>query len=174
MHVCARVPRAPPGRAGTVVMVALVIMQPEVQQSVLFFSLEVPQIQFKNRVPDIPVVCRDEYAQCKTVRNTVETSQVQGMVVGVPVNCSDSSSSSPSAWSNCAQDLGDSCGCGYVPCDHAAAVPAVRLVHERSASVSVHRQSVVCSCSTETGFHFANCAEDRRNPTGACAVLGVW
>ena len=74
-----------------------------------------PQIQFKNRVPDIPVVCRDEYAQCKTVQYTVETSQLQGIVVDVPVNCSDSSSSSLLAWSNCAEDLGDSCGCGYVP-----------------------------------------------------------
>ena len=29
------------------------------------------------------------------------------------------------------------------PCDHAAGVPAVPLVHERSASDSVHRQSCV-------------------------------
>ena len=83
---------------------ALVIMQPEFQQSFLFLFLEVPQIQFKNRVLEIPVVCRDEYTQGKTAQNTVQTSQVQGMVVGVPVKCSDS----------CAEDFGDSCGCGYV------------------------------------------------------------
>ena len=39
-------------------MVDPVIMQPEFQESVLFFSLEVPQIQFMIRVLDIPVVFR--------------------------------------------------------------------------------------------------------------------
>ena len=37
----------------------------------------VPQIQFNDRVVDFPVVCRDGYAQCKTVQQTVEISQVQ-------------------------------------------------------------------------------------------------
>ena len=50
--------------------------------------LEVPQIQFNNRVLDVPVVCRDGYAQRETVQNTVETSQVQDMVYG-PLNRSD-------------------------------------------------------------------------------------
>ena len=82
VYVCARVPRAPPGRAKTVVMVGWlwtlpVIMQPEFQQSFLFIFLKVPQIRFLIRAPDIPVVCRDGYAQCITVQNTVEISQVQ-------------------------------------------------------------------------------------------------
>ena len=46
------------------------------------------QIQFNYRVLDVPVVCRDGYAQRKTVQNTVETSQVQDMVYG-PLNRSD-------------------------------------------------------------------------------------
>ena len=75
---------------------APVITQLEFQQSFLFMFLEVPQIQFNFRVPDIPVVRRDGYAQRQTEQNT---SQVQGMVVG-----SDSSSSSPSAWANCAEN----------------------------------------------------------------------
>ena len=39
-----------------VVVDAPVIMQLEFQQSFLFMFLEVPQIQFKMKVPDIPVV----------------------------------------------------------------------------------------------------------------------
>ena len=35
---------------------APVIMQPKFEQSFLFMFLEVPQIQFKIKVPDIPVV----------------------------------------------------------------------------------------------------------------------
>ena len=62
---------------------ALVIMQVEFQQSVLFMFLDALQIQFNSRVPHIPVVCR-------------------GVVVGVLVNCR--SSSSPSAWANCAEN----------------------------------------------------------------------
>ena len=64
---------------------APVIMQLKFQQSFSFIFQEVPQIQFNSRVPHLPVVCR-------------------GVVVGVPVNCSDISSSSTSAWTNCAEN----------------------------------------------------------------------
>ena len=64
---------------------APVFVQLEFQQSFLFVFLDVPEIRFNFRVPHIPVVCR-------------------GVVVDVPVNCSDSSSSSPSAWANCAEN----------------------------------------------------------------------
>ena len=63
---------------------APVIMQLKFQQSFSFMFLDVPQILFMIRARDIPVVCR-------------------GMVVGVPVNCSNSSSSSTSASANCAE-----------------------------------------------------------------------
>ena len=56
LHFRALVRRAPPGCSGTMVMVVPVIMQPEFQQSFLFFPLKVPQIQFMIRVLDIPVV----------------------------------------------------------------------------------------------------------------------
>ena len=36
-----------------------------------------PQVQFFARVLDIPAACRDWYAQCKTVQQTMEISQVQ-------------------------------------------------------------------------------------------------
>ena len=53
-------------------------MQLEFQQSFLFmFFWTCLRFSFNSRVPHISVVCR-------------------GVVVGVPVNCSDSSSSSPS------------------------------------------------------------------------------
>ena len=45
-------------------------MQPEFQQSFLFMFLKVPQIQFMIRVPDIPVACRDGYAQCQALQKT--------------------------------------------------------------------------------------------------------
>ena len=41
-----------------VVAAAPVLMQLEFQQSFLFMILEVPQIQFNLRVPDVPVACR--------------------------------------------------------------------------------------------------------------------
>ena len=63
-----------------------VIMQPEFQQSFLFVFLEMPQIQFMIKVPDIPVVCSDGYAQCKTVQNTGDsTVYFLGVVVNAPV-----------------------------------------------------------------------------------------
>ena len=80
--LAAVVPRIQEQNVAVVVGYALVIMQFKFQQSFLFMFLHVC-LRF---VPDIPVVCRDGYAQCKTAQNTVETSQVQGMVVGVPVN----------------------------------------------------------------------------------------
>ena len=44
--------------SGAVVVKAVaVIMQLEFQQSFLFMSLEVHQIQFNFRVPDVPVAC---------------------------------------------------------------------------------------------------------------------
>ena len=51
-------------------------MQHEFEQSLSLVTV-VPQIQFNDRVVDFPVVCRDGYAQCKTVQQTVEISQVQ-------------------------------------------------------------------------------------------------
>ena len=50
------------------------IMQLKFQQSFEFFV--VPQIQFFARVLDIPAACRDWHAQCKTVQQTLEISQV--------------------------------------------------------------------------------------------------
>ena len=62
---------------GGVVVDVPVIMQPAFHQSFLFMFVKVPRIHFMIRVPEIPVACSDWYAQCKTVRNTVEISQVQ-------------------------------------------------------------------------------------------------
>ena len=53
------------------------IMQLVFQQSKM---MVVPRIQFFARVLDIPTACRDWYAQCKTVQQTVEISQVQFFV----------------------------------------------------------------------------------------------
>ena len=58
------------------------------------------------------------------------------------------------------------------PYDHAAQVPAVRVVREREgAPDSVHRQSArPSSCDAEMCAYSANCAENRRD--SADAVLG--
>ena len=62
--LAALVPRLQEQIVAVVVVDATVIMQPKFEQSFLFMFLEVPQIQFKIEVPDIPVVCRDGYGQC--------------------------------------------------------------------------------------------------------------
>ena len=69
---------APPAQGGIQVLGALVghvsvIMQRQFQQFVEFF---VPLVQFLDRMVDIPAACRSWYGQCKTVRQTVEISQV--------------------------------------------------------------------------------------------------
>ena len=46
-----------PGPRSHGVMAVAVIMQLQFQQSFLFMFLEVPQIQFNYRVPDVPVAC---------------------------------------------------------------------------------------------------------------------
>ena len=59
-------------------------------------------------------------------------------------------------------------GCGR-PCDHQRQAPAVQVVRERGGAPDpVHRLSAGhSSCDGETFTHSANCAEDRRGPTGA-------
>ena len=75
---------SPPGQGGKEILAGVpvgdvpAIMQLMFQQSKM--KLVVPQIQFFDRVVDIPAVCRDWYAQCKTVQQTVEISQVQFLV----------------------------------------------------------------------------------------------
>ena len=75
---------SPPGQGGKEILAGVpvgdvpAIMQLMFQQSKM--KLVVPQIQFLDRVVDIPAVCRDWYAQCKTVQQTVEISQVQFLV----------------------------------------------------------------------------------------------
>ena len=72
------------------------------------------------------------------------------------------------------------------PCDHQRQVPAVHVVRELGgAPVPVHRQSGgLFRCAPATYTHSANCAEDRRDPTGAilghggdarcCTTTGAW
>ena len=81
-------------------------MQSEFHQSSPNDSRMGPQSQFLDRVPDIPVACREGYAQCEgasdsvhrqtlrtsscatetSAQKTVENSQVQCLVVDVPEN----------------------------------------------------------------------------------------
>ena len=55
----------------------LATMQLVFQQSKMYMKLVVLQIQFFARVLDIPAACTDWHAQCNTVQQTVEISQVQ-------------------------------------------------------------------------------------------------
>ena len=71
---------ARPGRERNTGWAVEVGQAPVIMQLELFMFLDVPQIQFNYGMPHIPVVCRG--------------------VVDVHVNCSDKSSSSPSAWAN--------------------------------------------------------------------------
>ena len=75
---------SPPGQGGIEILAwapvgdVPAIMQVMFQQSKM--KLVMPQIQFFARVLDILAACRDWYAQCKTVQQTVGISQVQFLV----------------------------------------------------------------------------------------------
>ena len=70
----------------------LVIMQLEFQQSE---TVEMPQIQFLDRLLDIPVVTQRWVLTVQIVQNTSKIPQVQCVVADVPVIVATSSSSSP-------------------------------------------------------------------------------
>ena len=58
---------------------------PVILQQSKYEKVKVPQIQFLDRVPDIPVVPQRGYAECTILQNTVVIPQVQLLCVDVAV-----------------------------------------------------------------------------------------